>query len=221
MTNKRYYPVYLDLTDKRVLIVGGGAIASRKARGLLDIGANVKIVSPEVTDEIRDLAAARKIEWVAARYETAHMDGAAIVVGATSDRAANEQVSRDAMARSIPVNIVDDPALCSFIVPAVGTRGAIQIAVSTGGSAPMVAGKIRDRISQAIGDEYVVLVEVLGVLRDRIRALDSKGKRAFWREIREFDVAAFGDGCSGLGDAVESLLRQAEGRSCGVEGARE
>ena len=140
------YPVVLDLTGVPVLLVGGGVIASRKAEGLLQAGALVTVVAPIV---LPDLAAAAA-EVRERGYRTADLDGHRLVMTATDDPAVNAQVAADARALGTWVNSADDPANCTFILPAVTRRGPVVVAVGTDGSSPALARHLRDRIADEI-----------------------------------------------------------------------
>lgn len=140
------YPVVLDLTDVPVLLVGGGAIASRKAEGLLQAGALVTVVAPMV---LPPLAAAAS-EVRERGYVADDLDGHQMVMTATDDPAVNAQVAADARRRGMWVNSADDPANCSFILPAVTRRGPVVVAVGTDGSSPALARHLRDRIADEI-----------------------------------------------------------------------
>lgn len=140
------YPVVLDLTDVPVLLVGGGNIASRKAEGLSAAGARLTVVAPMVLPDLASAAA----EVRERGYVTADLDGHQLVMTATDDPAVNTQVAVDARARGMWVNSADDPANCSFILPAVTRRGPVVVAVGTDGSSPALARHLRDRIATDI-----------------------------------------------------------------------
>src|SRR5262245_26533707 len=131
-----YYPIAIDLTKKKVLIVGGGKVAARKVETLLEYGADVTVVSPQVEPEIEEFAQAGKIALKKKAYETADMDGITVVIAATDDKDVNTRVSEDAMACRALVNVVDVPELCDFIVPATVKRGDLLLAIWTGGKSP-------------------------------------------------------------------------------------
>lgn len=137
------YPVFLDLAGVPVLVVGGGPVALRKAQGLAEAGAVVTVVAPDMVDGLADVAA----HLVHRPYESADVDGFQLVITATSEPLVNAAVARDATALRIWVNSADDPENCSFILPAVARRGLITIAVSTGGSSPALAGRLRSDIA--------------------------------------------------------------------------
>src|SRR5689334_21112995 len=151
---RMFYPVYLNLSGKRVLIIGGGEVAERKIESLLETGASILVATPGVTSRIALLAAEKRIDLHRRNYKTANCSGAAFVVSATDDSAVSETVCRDAHAAGALVNTADQPALCDFIMPAVVRRGDIAIAISTGGTSPGLAARLRQKIAKLIGPEY-------------------------------------------------------------------
>ncbi|HEY7691405.1 MAG TPA: NAD(P)-dependent oxidoreductase [Gaiellaceae bacterium] len=158
---KRYYHACLDLEGRRCLVVGGGAVGLEKAKGLLECGAVVTVVAPEVEPELARLPVRRLDK----RYEPADLEGSFLVVAATPDRSVNRRIFLDAEARSMFANVVDTPDLCSFILPAVYRRDPIALAVSTGGASPALAKRLRDELGARIGDEHVALARRLRELR--------------------------------------------------------
>ncbi|HKX26807.1 MAG TPA: bifunctional precorrin-2 dehydrogenase/sirohydrochlorin ferrochelatase [Blastocatellia bacterium] len=161
----RYYPVYLDLKDRRVLVVGGGLIAEGKIGQLLEAGARVRVVSPGLTPRLNDLAVQGAIEYRAERFAVDDLDGAVLVISATDDQAVNEEVARLAAERGLLCNVVDQPALCNFITPALVTRGELQISVSTGGGSPSLTQRVKREIAALIGEEYGELLELAAEMR--------------------------------------------------------
>jgi siroheme synthase-like protein len=164
-----YYPAMLDLADRDALLVGGGEIAAQKARPLLDAGVRLRIVAPALTAALQARVDAGEASWEAREVRPGDVAGAAVVVCATDQRAVNRAVFEEASAAGIPVNVVDDPELCSFIVPSVVRRGPLQVAISTGGRSPAFAKFMRLHLEQAIGEEFGVLAELAGRMRDRAR----------------------------------------------------
>jgi precorrin-2 dehydrogenase/sirohydrochlorin ferrochelatase len=161
VTEKRYYLACLDLEGRRCLVVGGGKVGLQKAKGLVDCGAVVTVVAPQIEPELERLA----IRWRQKRYESADLEGNHLVVAATPMRSVNRRVFDDAEARSMLVNVVDTPDLCSFILPAVYRRDPIALAISTGGASPALAKRLRDELGGRIGEEHVALARRLRDLR--------------------------------------------------------
>jgi siroheme synthase-like protein len=158
---KQYYMACLDLEGRRCLVVGGGTVGLEKAAGLAACGAHVTVVSPELHEGFAEL----EVEWLARAYETGDLDGAFLVVAATSKRVVNERVRDDAEARSMLCNVADVPDLCNFILPAVHREGPIAVAVSTGGASPALAKRLRSQIAELVGPEHAELAEELRALR--------------------------------------------------------
>ncbi|MBP6964437.1 MAG: bifunctional precorrin-2 dehydrogenase/sirohydrochlorin ferrochelatase [Armatimonadetes bacterium] len=164
-----YYPINLNLSGRTCAVIGGGAVAERKTESLLEYGASVRVVSPDLTPRLAGLKSEGRIEHVESEYRPEHLDGAFLVIGATDDREVNRRISEDARARGIPVNIVDDPELCTFFVPASVRRGDLVISVSTSGSSPSLARTIREELEARYGPEYGRLADLLGSLRDEVK----------------------------------------------------
>jgi precorrin-2 dehydrogenase / sirohydrochlorin ferrochelatase len=165
-----YLSIFLDVTAKPCLVVGGGATAERKAVSLLDAGAAVTVVSPDLTPGLLARARAGEVRRIARRYHTGDLDGALLVIAATDDPELHRKIAAEARAAGVPINVVDQPELCSFITPAVVTRGTLQIAVSTGGTSPALAARIRRGLERNFGDEYGLALEILRAARGALKA---------------------------------------------------
>jgi precorrin-2 dehydrogenase / sirohydrochlorin ferrochelatase len=177
-----HYPIYLDVEGRTVLIVGGGSVAERKVETLLRCGAVVNVVSPEFTAALERWNDEERVRLHRKPYDAGDLGGAFLVIASTGQRPVNEAVASDCRKRGIPVNVVDDPSLCDFIVPAVLERGSIQVAVSTGGKSPALARRIRKRLETMLGGEYAEVNEILGFLREPAQnalATDADRKRFF------------------------------------------
>lgn len=161
MAEKRYYMACLDLEGRDVLVVGGGSVAVEKADGLLDCGARVTVVAPEIEPELERAA----VELLRRRYRGSDLDGRFLVVAATSTPAVNRRVFRDAEARGLLCNVVDVPELCSFILPAVHRVDPIAVAISTGGASPALAQRLRDDVAALVGPQHAELAVELRQLR--------------------------------------------------------
>jgi precorrin-2 dehydrogenase/sirohydrochlorin ferrochelatase len=166
----RYYPLCLDISGKRCVVVGGGNVAERKVERLLACGARVEVVGKALTPILAAWKGEGRIVHREADYEDSCLSGTSLVIGATDDETVNGRIAKNARARGIPVNIVDDPARCDFILPSVVERGDLLIAVSTGGKSPALARKLREELEEAYGPEYAVLLEILGELRGKVIA---------------------------------------------------
>lgn len=167
---KMYYPIAIDLTDKKALVVGGGAVALRKIEALIEFGARVSVVAPCITQDIIDLGGCGRVIINQRGYEPSDMKGCALVIAATDDREVNSQVSHDANSAGLLVNVVDDPEFCSFIMQSVVRRGDLTISIGTGGKSPALAKFVRKKIEDAIGPEYGDLAELMGELREAAKS---------------------------------------------------
>ncbi|MDW7651343.1 MAG: bifunctional precorrin-2 dehydrogenase/sirohydrochlorin ferrochelatase [Bacillota bacterium] len=163
-----YYPVFFQLKNKLCVVIGGGDVAARKAASLLAAGAAVRVVSPDLHPELESLAASGRIEALRCPYTKESLAGATLVIAATSRADVNREAAADCRALGIPVNVVDAPGLCDFIVPATLRRGPLTIAVSTGGSMPAMAKKIRRRLEEEFDEAYGELLDALGEARTRV-----------------------------------------------------
>ncbi len=163
------YPLFLKLEGKRCLVFGGGEVATRKVKSLLRCGARVLCVSRDFSSELKRLARRKASGLVMKRAHgnRISMNGAELVIAATSDRAFNSKVARECRKRRIWVNVVDDPELCDFYAAAVLERGPLQVAISTGGASPLFAKKLREALEAAIPASTGKLLEKLGTIRNR------------------------------------------------------
>ncbi|MCF6156245.1 MAG: bifunctional precorrin-2 dehydrogenase/sirohydrochlorin ferrochelatase [Candidatus Brocadia sp.] len=161
----KYYPVFLNIQDKRCVVVGGGNVAWRKVCSLKDAGAKVTVVSPEFCPELEKETG---IERVQQEYDAKFLKGAVLVVASTDDGAVNKMIYSDAIERGILVNVVDKPEFCSFIVPSSVMRGDLCISISTGGASPALARNIREFLEKQFGDEYGEFTKLLSEMRRKI-----------------------------------------------------
>src|SRR4249919_3653947 len=163
------FPLFADLRDRPVLVVGGGAVAARKVAALMAAGANVRVGAPELEPGLQALAESRRIVHRTGRFQPWWLDSVWLVVAATDDAAVNRSVAEAAALRRLLVNVVDDAELSSFQVPAVVERGALQIAISSGGAAPMLARRLREQLETQLDESLGALASLLARQRDRIR----------------------------------------------------
>lgn len=160
-----FFPLFVDLRRRRCLVVGGGAVAAHKIAGLLHYGAQVTVVSPQVVSPLRKLVQDRKIEWIRRKFAAADVDHAFFAVAATDRASVNAAVYRACVQSGVLCNSVDDPEHCDFIYPAVVQRGLLQIAVSTSGSSPGLAARLRRELEARYGAEWSLWVEQLSAQR--------------------------------------------------------
>lgn len=161
----KYYPILLNIQDKKCLVVGGGNVAWRKVCSLKDAGARVTVVSPEFCPEMEKETG---IERIQQKYEEGFLNGVLVVVASTDDEEVNKKVYYDAVKMGILVNVVDRPEFCSFIVPATIMRGDLSISISTGGASPALARNIRESLEKQFGDEYGEFAKLLSETRRKI-----------------------------------------------------
>lgn len=205
----KFLPVFYDITDKPCLVVGGGAIAARKAELLQRAGGRVRVIATAIGARVRDMAADLDIQERA--FDPADLGGMICVIAATDDAGLNAEISRLAKANNIPVNVVDNPALCSFIMPSMIDRSPVQIAVSTGGVSPVLARLLRARLESSIPAAYGELARLAEAQREAVKQAlpDVDSRRRFWESVLEGQVAELVF-AGRLDDARELFARQLE-----------
>ncbi|MBI2857699.1 MAG: bifunctional precorrin-2 dehydrogenase/sirohydrochlorin ferrochelatase [Chloroflexi bacterium] len=184
----KYYPIFMDIRHKQCVVVGGGEVAERKTGLLLKCGAKVRIISPVLTPKLESLKESGAIEVEPREYRQGDIGGASLVIAATDCDRLNASVSEDANRLHIPVNVVDDPAKSSFIVPATFDRGDITIAVSTGGASPALAKKIRLKLEADLPPEMSQLVDLVGEVRRELKAVRVRVDADGWQKALNVDV---------------------------------
>ena len=162
---RTYYPVFLDLSGRRCVVVGAGDVGERKIETLLEYGGAVDVISPDATDAVASWADEGRLTWQKRGYAEGDLEGAFLAICATDDSDINRAVFAEGERRSIMTNIVDVPDLCNFIVPSIVKRGPLQIAISTAGAAPVVAKQLRRELEATYGDEWGDYVALLGRVR--------------------------------------------------------
>ncbi len=178
------YPIHLNLQGRRCLLVGGGAVAARKAAGLKAAGADVILVSPDAVPVLAAMAQDGEIEWCREVYGTGHLGGVFLVMACTDNRVVNAAVTRDAHERSLLVLCADDPGAGSFVSPATVRRGDLLLTVSTGGAGPTLAAVLRERLEAEFGPEWAELIEIIGAMREIVKTNpDEAGRKAAVRRV--------------------------------------
>ncbi len=200
-----YLPVFLRIKGKSCLVVGGGEVATRKAGVLLEAGASVRVVAPQID---AGLAAQENVEAIVARFAAQHLDGMTLVIAATNDRSVNQQVSELAQARNIPVNVVDDPELCSFIMPAILDRSPLMVAFSSGGASPVLTRMMRGKLETMIPQSYSRLAAFAERFRTLVktRVTNPAKRRIFWENALDGVIAE--KVLTGDEDSAVKLLEQ-------------
>jgi precorrin-2 dehydrogenase / sirohydrochlorin ferrochelatase len=188
MTN--YYPIYMQLNEQPCVVIGGGKIAEGKVDGLLAANAKVKIISPELTPHLHDLVKQNHIEYTARHYQMGDLTGAFMVICATDQTEINHQVWQEASANGQLVNVVDDTPRCNFIAPAILRKGDLNIAISTGGKAPALAVRLKERLQKEIGPQYERFLELSGKLREPLarHIPDFETRKKLWYELVDSDI---------------------------------
>jgi len=178
------YPVVLTGLESGAVVVGGGEVAVRKVEGLLAAGVGVTVISPELAPELQVLAGQGRIAVLPRAYQSGDLADVRLVIAATGDPQVNQAVWQEAQARGCLVNVVDDPAHCTFHVPAVVRRGPVTISIGTGGASPALAKWLRRHISADIGPEYEHLAVLLAEQRPRVQAsIPAENRQALWCEL--------------------------------------
>ena len=183
-----YYPIFLNISGKRCVVVGGGKVALRKVRMLLEHEARVEVISPELGSELKELARDGKICALNREYQAGDLKGATMAIAATDNGDINLKVLSEAQRKAILVNVVDDPEISDFIVPAYVRRGVITIAVSTSGRSPALARKIRTRLEEEFGEEYAFLVQLIGEVRAELKRQGIRVNGDAWQKAIDLDL---------------------------------
>jgi precorrin-2 dehydrogenase/sirohydrochlorin ferrochelatase len=182
-----YYPIFVDLEGKKVVVVGGGAVAQRKIERLLEFEAQVHVISQELNPALAGYLREGRIKFMGREFTDSELDGAFMVIAATDDSLLNQRVSKSAMEKGLLVNAVDEPYDCNFIVPSVLRRGDLLIAVSTSGKSPALAKRLRKELEKRFGREYESLLTLMGRLRKEIlsRGLSQSENRRIFTRLAE------------------------------------
>lgn len=185
-----YYPIYVSLKKQLCVVIGGGKIAEGKVNGLLEAGANVTVISPDLTPRLREMTETKRIKYVARVYQCGDLTGAFMVICATNQADVNHQVWEEASANQQLVNVVDDTPHCNFIVPTILRNGDLTIAISTNGKAPALAVRLKERLQNQLGDEYARFLELAGELREPLtrRVPDMEARKKIWYQLVDSNV---------------------------------
>ncbi|MBY4675458.1 siroheme synthase CysG [Marinobacterium arenosum] len=209
-----YLPLFYKVQSQDVLLVGGGQIALRKARLLARAGATITVVSHQVCDELQLLLDQHQGIAVIGEYHSALLDGKMLVVAATNDEALNERVHYDAAERQVPINVVDNPRLCTFVFPAIVDRSPIVIGISSGGKAPVLARLLRAKLETLIPSGYSKLGELAGKFRQQVKERFStiNQRRKFWEDVLQGQVAeqVFAGRLEDANTLIEQKLERAD-----------
>ena len=186
----KYYPVFLDVRERPCVVVGGGQVGERKAVALFDAGADLTVVSPELTPHLRELADKGKITHYPKSFAEQDLAGAYLVIAATNSASVNEAVARMCRKNGVLVNVATAPDEGTFIVPSVVERGDLLIAISTCGDSPALAGRVREELERTYGPEYAVFLEKMALLRRRLlqEVPNEEDRRKVFQALVDADI---------------------------------
>ncbi len=183
-----YYPVSLNISGRKCVVVGGGQVALRKVKALLEHGADVEVISPDLCPELVQLAGSGEIRVLAREYLAGDLRKAFVAIAATDDSETNRRVVAEARKGAVLVNVVDDAENSDFIVPSYLRRGEVTVAVSTSGRSPALARKIRIRLEKELGDEYASLAHLIGEVRAEVKREGMKVDGDRWQKALDLDL---------------------------------
>ncbi|MGA2463587.1 MAG: bifunctional precorrin-2 dehydrogenase/sirohydrochlorin ferrochelatase [Thermodesulfobacteriota bacterium] len=183
-----YYPIFLNIQGKRCVVIGGGKVALRKVKMLLDCRANVSVISPKPHPDIAKLSKERAIHLIQREYETQDLKGAVMAIVCTDVKEINRKVADEAKKTGILVNVADDPGPSDFIIPAFFRRGNLTLAVSTSGKSPALARKIRTKLEKSFGEEYASLLSLIGEVRSTLKEKGYIVDAEAWQEALDLDL---------------------------------
>jgi precorrin-2 dehydrogenase/sirohydrochlorin ferrochelatase len=188
----RYYPINLDIQNRKCLVVGGGSVGSRKVRTLLKCGAKVTVVSPAIAKGLQDLQKTAALTLKERPYQSADLEGMFLVVGATDDEPLNRQISSDAERRNTLCNIADRPEVCNFILPSIVQRDDLVITISTSGRSPALAKKLRKVLESQFGEEYGDFLRLMGAIRKKLlsQAHEPEAHKPLFEQLINSDLIA-------------------------------
>ena len=202
----QYLPIFTRLKNKPVLVVGGGDVALRKCRAFLKAEANVTLVAPDFCQELQSMAEQGEVTLRQQKFIDSDLDNVMLVIAATDNDAVNEQVAAQAEARNLFVNVVDDQPKCGFIFPSIVDRNPITIAISSAGTAPVLARRLREKLETLIPQHIGPLAQLVGSFRDKVKARFNhfSDRRQFWESV--FDSSVVSEVQAGNGSRAQALL---------------
>ncbi len=183
-----YYPVFLNVKGRKCVVVGGGQVALRKVTVLLEHGADVEVISPDLCLELARLARSGEIRALTREYQAGDLKNIFVAIASTDNSEINQRVVAEARRRAVLVNVVDDAENSDFIVPSYLRRGEVTIAVSTGGKSPALARKIRSKLEKELGDEYALLASLISEVRMEVRQRNIKIDSDGWQEALDLEL---------------------------------
>ncbi|MBT18291.1 MAG: siroheme synthase [Dehalococcoidia bacterium] len=213
----RYYPTYLDIKDRLCVVIGAGSVAEGKIKQLLDSGAKVRIISPESTGHVRNLASSGKVDLIERDYSHGDLNGAFIAIAATDNNMVNRQIRDEASAEKVLLNVVDVTNLCDFIAPAIIERGPVSVAISTSGKSPALARKLRESFESEICDcmKWADAAHLLEEVRGEVKGPQSPSPELWQQALDDnlLELIRSGDLSSAKSKLLASLIGgQSEGK---------
>ncbi len=184
----RYYPVFLDIAGKPVVVIGGGEVALQKVKGLVDAGAQVTVVSPELHPDLKTLVDQGRVEHFEREYARGDLEGYFLAFVGTDDRSVNVVVSKEGRERGVWVNAVDDIPNCDFIMPGIAQRGDLIVAVSTSAGSPAMARKMREELEAFLTEEHALMLELAAEVRRELHDRDVKVDPDTWNAALDADL---------------------------------
>jgi precorrin-2 dehydrogenase/sirohydrochlorin ferrochelatase len=213
----KYYPIHLDIKNRNCLIVGGGAVGTRKVNTLLECGAHVTVISPDPTPHLTRLASKGSITLKKRAYRSDDLAGMFLVIGATDDEILNRQISEDAERAQILCNIADRPEVCNFILPSIVRRGDLVITISTSGKSPALAKHLRQKLHKQFGREYADFLLLMGAIRQKLlgQAHEPEAHKALFNQLIDSDLIQLMQ--AGKTEEINSLLYKILGKGYKIE----
>ena len=213
----RYYPIHLDIKNRDCLIVGGGAVGTRKVNTLIECGARVTVVSPDPTPELTKLASEGSVTLKKRAYRNDDLTGMFLVIGATDDERLNRQISKDAEQAHILCNIADRPEVCNFILPSIVRRGDLFITISTSGKSPALAKHLRQKLETQFGQQYADFLLLMGAIRQKLlsQAHEPEEHKALFNQLIDSDLIELMQ--AGKTEEINSLLYTILGKGYKIE----
>lgn len=208
---KKYYPLMLDIQNAPCVVIGGGEVAYRKVENLLCYGAQVTVITDELSPLFSKFTVSKDFHWIQKNYEKGDLDGAFLAIVATDVQCVNEAAFLEAKEKRILVNVVDQPAYCQFIVPAVHTQGDLTLTVSTNGKSPVLARKIKEKWQKEFGSHYAQFLNFLGNIRPRVikEVSDSSVRKSIFEKLVNFDyLNRLEQGETGVIEEMNNLLNE-------------
>jgi precorrin-2 dehydrogenase/sirohydrochlorin ferrochelatase len=213
----KYYPIQLDIKNRDCLMVGGGAVGTRKVNTLMECGARVTVVSPNPTPQLTRLASEGSVTLKKRAYRSDDLTGMFLVIGATDDESLNRQISKDAEQAHILCNIADRPEVCNFILPSIVRRGDLVITISTSGKSPALAKHLRQKLETQFGREYADFLLLMGAIRQKLlsQAHEPEEHKALFNQLIDSDLIELMQ--AGKTEEINSLLHTILGKGYKIE----